>query len=97
MNSQARALYAQMGIADVEKAFEVNPAREGVVMQTRHCLKMALGKCPKYSQKEGAAERISTPSWQEPLALKIGNEKFLLKFGCKNACISEIIRIFAPE
>lgn len=97
LNSQARALYAQMGIADVEKAFEVNPAREGVVMQTRHCLKMALGKCPKYSLKEGASERISTPSWQEPLALKIGNEKFLLKFGCKNACISEIIRIFAPE
>lgn len=97
LNGQARALYAQMGIADVQRAFEADAKQGDVVMQTRHCLKMALGKCPKYSLKEGATERISTPSWQEPLALKIGNEKFLLKFGCKNACISEIIRIFAPE
>ena len=100
LNAKAREMFRLMGVENVEQAFESqsnNRKGETLVMQTRHCLKYALGQCPKERGKKGGNGELSTISLQEPLTLKIGNEKFILKFGCKNACISEIFRIFAPD
>lgn len=96
-NGNAREIYRLMGVEDVSQAFENQPLKECAVMQTKYCLRMALGKCPKYSVKRGGITELSTLSSIEPWILKIGNEKFILKFGCKNLCNSEIIRIFAAE
>jgi len=97
LNNNAREIFRLLGIPDIEKAFENQPKEEAVVMQTKHCLRMALGMCPKYPQKKGGITELSTLSLQEPWSLRIGNEKFILKFGCKNLCVSEIFRTFAHE
>lgn len=97
MNRKAREMFARMGMGEVEPAFELQGNRNGVVMQTRYCLKQALGYCPKYPLPEGPAQKFSTLSLKDSWRLKIGTEKFLINFGCKNSCISEIICIFAPE
>ena len=97
LNRQAREMFQMMGIGQVQPAFEYNSVNASELMQTKHCLKFALGKCPKFGMPQGASGELSTISFREPLSLKIGNEKFILKFGCKNACISEIFRIFAPD
>ncbi len=97
MNRSARDIFSRLGIADVEPAFELQRKREGVVMQTRYCLKQAFGFCAKYPLPEGKKKELSTLFSGNACQLKIGTEKFLIKFGCKNSCISEIITIFAPE
>lgn len=97
MNREARRIFSLMGLPDVAQAFERQAPDGAVVMQTRHCLQMALGRCPKYPVQGGTTTRLSTLSAPEPWSLKIGNTKFILKFGCKNSCISEIISIFARE
>lgn len=97
LNKNAREIYRLMGVEDVEQAFE-NQRKDGAaVMQTKHCLKMALGKCPKHPLKTGDITELSTLSLPEPWSIRIGNEKFILKFGCKNLCVSEIFRTFAHE
>ena len=97
LNEKARQIYRILGISEVEQAFENQPKDWALVMQTRHCLRMALGQCPKYPLKKGENRELSTISLNEPLYLKIGKEKFILKFGCKNLCVSEIFRTFAHE
>lgn len=96
-NGNAREIYRLMGVEDVSQAFENQPLNECSVMQTKYCLRMALGKCPKNPLKKEGITELSTLSLEEPWILKVGNEKFILKFGCKNLCVSEIIRKFAPE
>lgn len=97
LNENAREIYRLLGVHDVEQAFENQHKAEAVVMQTKHCLKMALGKCPKHPLNKTDIAELSTLSLQEPWSLRIGNEKFILKFGCKNLCVSEIFRTFAHE
>ncbi|MBE6330927.1 MAG: U32 family peptidase [Bacteroidales bacterium] len=97
LNRNARQILAQMGLADVAPAFEQQQPRQAVVMQTKHCLRMALGFCPKYHPQNGGAAKPSAMSAPEPWKLRIGRSNFILKFGCKNSCVSEIIRIFAAE
>lgn len=97
MNRNARDIFAKMGLVDVEPAFELQRNRNGVVMQTRYCLKQAFGYCPRYPLPTGRKSELSTLFSSDSCRLKIGTEKFLIKFGCKNSCISEIISIFAPE
>lgn len=96
-NRNAREIYRLMGIDNVSQAFENQPPTDCAVMQTKYCLKMALGLCPKNPVKKEQITKLSTLSFDGPWTLKIGNEKFILKFGCKNLCNSEIIRTFAPE
>lgn len=97
LNNNAREIFHYLGIDDVEQAFE-NQKKDGAcVMQTKHCLKMALGRCPKHPLKTGIKTELSTMSFAEPWVLRIGNNKFILKFGCKNLCVSEIFRTFAHE
>lgn len=97
LNEKARKSYAEMGIENVEDAFEIQSNKEGMVMQTRHCLKYAFGQCPKYNNPN--PEKLLDPTYKmgEQMQVKIGNRKFILKFGCKNDCISKIFTIFAPR
>ena len=97
MNGKARETYASMGLENVSEAFELQKNKEGMVMQTRHCLKYAFGQCPRYVNPK--PEKLLHPEVKlgNESVLKIGNKKFILKFGCKNDCISEIFTIFAPN
>ncbi len=97
LNQKARQTYESMFVENVDNAFEIQQNKEGMVMQTRHCLKYAFGQCPKY--KNPAPEKLLDPTCKlgSQAQLKIGNRKFILKFGCNNDCISEIFTIFAPQ
>ncbi len=96
-NRFAREVYERMNLSDVQPAFEQKQEQQAVVMQTRHCLKWAFGQCPRQRREKSDGKDRTSSLWSEPWTLKVGNERFLLKFGCKNACMSEIIRIFAPD
>jgi putative protease len=89
MNRSAAALMRRMKLADPAPAYELRPARQSPVMFTQHCLKFALGCCPKYQHADARHP--------EPWSLKIGGRNFVIKFGCKNDCMSEIIPIFATQ
>jgi len=97
LNQNARQTYSSMKIKNVDNAFETKEVKEGMVMQTRHCLKYAFGQCPK--QPNPSPEKLldSQVKLGSQAMLKIGNRKFILKFGCNNDCISEIFTIFAPQ
>ena len=49
---------------------------KGPLMECRHCIRYALGYCPKTTSQR--------PPWQEPLSLKMGDgRRFRLQFDCK--------------
>lgn len=87
MNRHAAGFLRKMNLEKVAAAFELSPVDRVPVMFTYHCLKFALGYCPKYQHPRAHIE--------EPWSLRIGGKKFLIKFGCKNDCLSEIFIIFA--
>lgn len=97
LNAKARKSFTEMGVENVDDAFEIQSNKEGMVMQTKHCLKYAFGQCPKYVNPK--PEKLLDPTYKmgEQMQVKIGNRKFILKFGCKNDCISKIFTIFAPR
>jgi len=97
LNEKARKTYADLGINNVDNAFEIQAAKEGIVMQTKHCLKYAFGQCPKYHNPSPEKLTDSTLKIGSEMQLKIGNRKFILKFGCKNDCVSKLFTIFAPQ
>lgn len=97
LNQKARQTYAEMGLKNVDDAFEIQENKEGMVMQTKHCLKYAYGQCPKYPNPKPEKKADSSHKIGSELQLKIGNRKFILKFGCKNDCICKIFTIFAPQ
>ena len=97
MNKMARETYREMQIENVADAFELQSNKDGMVMQTKHCLKYAFGQCPRYANPQ--PEKLLEENFKigQELALRIGNRKFFIKFGCKNDCISKIFTIFAPQ
>lgn len=97
LNEKARKTYAEMHIEDVDDAFECQQDKQGMVMQTRHCLKYAYGQCPRFKNPSPEKLLVPTAKLGKEALLKIGNRKFILKFGCNNDCISEIFTIFAPQ
>lgn len=97
MNSFAKEILSNLGLDNVDDAFELQQDATHPVMVTRHCLKYALGHCPKYHNPEYPADFAKKEKWTEPMALRIGGKKFLIKFGCKNSCFSEIFINFAPQ
>ena len=96
MNSFAKEIIRNMNIDYIDDAFENQQDTSHPVMLTRHCLKYALGHCPKY-KNNNTEYKYSTEKWNEPMSLKIGNRKFLVKFGCNNSCFSEIFINFAQN
>lgn len=97
LNDQAREMFSLMKINHVESAFESQNNKEGVVMTSRHCLKYAFGKCPKFRNPQPEPLPQGMDKWREPLTLQIGKRKFILNFGCQNDCMSKIFTIFAPK
>lgn len=97
MNSFAKEILSNLGLHNVDDAFELQQDAAHPVMVTRHCLKYALGHCPKYHNPEYPTDFAKKEKWTEPMALRIGGKKFLIKFGCKNSCFSEIFINFAPK
>lgn len=96
MNSFAKEIIRKMNIDCIDDAFENQQDTSHPVMLTKHCLKYALGHCPKY-KNTNTEYKYSTEKWNEPMSLKIGNRKFLVKFGCNNSCFSEIFINFAQN
>ena len=95
MNEFAEEILQNMRLQNIDKAFEIEQDTQHPVMVTRHCLKYAFGHCPKHKNNTPEKDLANGDKWVEPMVLKIGGKKFLLKFGCKNDCMSEIFTIFA--
>ncbi len=89
LNRGAEALLHRMQLDHIAPAYEQHAVADSPVMYTAHCLKFALGCCPKYQHARS--------QWSEPWSLKIGGRRFLIKFGCQNDCLSELIATFAPQ
>lgn len=76
-NSQARKWLEAHGASRVEPAFEVRHPEQASLMTCRHCLRYALGQCPRETGKR--------PSWAEPLSLRLPDGRtFPLEFDCAN-------------
>ena len=97
MNHMTEEILHNMRLQNIDKAFEIEHNTQYPVMVTRHCLKYALGQCPRYGKKTKEIDNSDTDKWAEPMLLKIGGQKFILKFGCKNDCMSEIFSTFAVQ
>lgn len=97
MNSLAKEILQNMKLQKVDDAFEIQQNVSVPVMTTRHCLKYALGHCPKHHNPNYPADFAKKVKWVEPMILKLGGKKFLLNFGCKNDCMSEIFIKFATQ
>ena len=95
MNRFVEEILQNMRLQNIDKAFEIEQDTQHPVMVTRHCLKYAFGHCPKHKNNTPEKDLANGDKWVEPMVLKIGGKKFLLKFGCKNDCMSEIFTIFA--
>ena len=64
--------------ADAPTAYELRGG-DGPIMQCRHCLRYALGRCRKTPADHSTAE------WREPLFLRLGDgRRFRLEFDCKH-------------
>ena len=64
--------------ADAPTAYELRGG-DGPIMQCRHCLRYALGRCRKTPADH------STVEWREPLFLRLGDgRRFRLEFDCKH-------------
>ncbi len=79
-NAKAKAFYAQHGAPTTQMALEVKDNDDATLMFCKHCIKFALGACPK----QKTAVRLS-----EPLFLIHKNYYLKLSFNCKD-CIMEV-------
>lgn len=84
-NSKAAAQYRSMGVAHVDRAYELDPPGGAVIMYCRHCLRYALGACPQ----------SATPkTLRMPLSLRLPDGRvFPLRFDCKNCQML----VYAPQ
>lgn len=84
MNAQARTFYADHGVRKIDDAFEKVQPEQATVMFCRHCIRYALGLCPKHGKSPNA------PQVNEPLSLRSADgRRFTLKFDCAH-CIMQI-------
>lgn len=57
---------------------------KGPLMECRHCIRYALGYCPKTTSQR--------PPWQEPLSLKMSDgRRFRLQFDCKKCQMNVVL------
>lgn len=76
-NAKARKWLEDHGAGRVEPAFEVRRPVNASLMTCRHCLRYALGQCPRETGRR--------PSWAEPLSLRLPDGRsFPLAFDCTN-------------
>ena len=72
-NHLARDFYRAHGVQAVEPGFEVQPPPRATLMHCKHCIKYALGWCPR---QDGTAPA------PEPLYLRHGGQRYRLAFDC---------------
>jgi len=82
MNEKAVSFYKKHGAKSIKPAFEIIPAQNAVLMQCEHCIKYALGWCPKNKKED-------IPEFEEPLFLKNNSNTFRLEFDCA-ACVMKV-------
>ncbi|SUB88921.1 Uncharacterized protease yhbU precursor [Porphyromonas macacae] len=81
-NRLAQQHYRKLGASDIQPAFELLQAKDAALMTTKHCFRRLLGYCTR--------ETLKRMPYKEPLFLIQGNERFQIKFDCKN-CLMRII------
>jgi len=71
--------------ADAPTAYELKGGA-GPIMQCRHCLRYALGRCAKHPSRQVTDGQGGLPAeWREPLFLRLGDgRQFRLEFDCKH-------------
>jgi len=83
-NHQAEAFYKQHGVEQIAPAYELAPVEDAVLMETKHCLRYAMGWCPTFQHKKNP--------YKEPLSLvSRDGRRFTLRFDCKS-CTMHIIQ-----
>lgn len=74
-NRKAKEWLLAHGAKSVEPAFEVQHPASASLMTCRHCLRYAMGMCPKQTGQR--------PTWHEPLTLSLPDgRRFPLHFDC---------------
>lgn len=77
MNKEARAFYEAHGAVILQPAYEARPVPGAVLMFCKHCLRYALGWCPRHGQGRSP--------YREPYRLlSADGRRFRLEFDCKN-------------
>ncbi|MDP4239633.1 MAG: U32 family peptidase [Bacteroidota bacterium] len=74
-NKQAETFYREHGVEEINPGFEVKAEEDVPLMFCKHCIKFAMGWCPKEGYKA---------TFKEPLYLKNNNQLYELTFDCKN-------------
>lgn len=81
-NHRAAEFYRSRGVEKVEPAYELRALRDAVLMFCRHCLRYALGWCPRHGGKPSP--------YREPYTLvSADGKRFKLDFDCKQ-CIMKV-------
>ena len=97
-NQKARHFYAAHGAETTAPAFELQEPEGATLMFCKHCIRYALGACPKNpSTSSGTGEgtgsgtglRQAQPPINEPLFLIHKNYYLKLSFNCKD-CVMEV-------
>ena len=88
-NSIAREYHTKQGAKHIDPAFELQqPEKEKLIMQCKHCILFALGKCRKTTQRhQQQADLYSSLYLQLP-----DKRRFRLEFNCKEC----VMKIYAP-
>ena len=91
-NAKATEFYYDHGAKVSARAFELEAKDDATLMFCKHCIRFALGACPK--QKGSAPEPVEgsefrTPKLNEPLFLIHKNYYLRLHFNCKD-CVMEV-------
>jgi putative protease len=84
-NQKARDFYAAHGAETSAPAFELQEPDGAVLMFCKHCIRYALGACPK----ENRGLRQAQSPISEPLFLIHKNYYLKLSFNCKD-CVMEV-------
>lgn len=86
MNGRAEAFYRRLGAQSVAPALEREEPREVALMFCKHCLRYAMGWCPRYGSQRSP--------YREPYYLvSADGRRFRLAFDCKQC----LMKVFADE
>ena len=81
-NQKAKAFYQECGVEEIAPAYELSAPRDAVLMFCRHCLRYAMGWCPRNGG-------VRSP-YREPYTLvSADGRRFALEFDCKQ-CIMTV-------
>ena len=88
-NECAREFYRHHGATSIDPAFELQqPEREKLIMQCRHCILHALGRCRKAAHEHQQHADL----YSQLYLLLPDKRRFRLEFNCKEC----VMKIYAP-